>query len=53
MAGCLHGLALMKLSIVLESILLHKIEVALARFYYHVIVNDIKDSYRKKLAKAG
>ena len=43
----------MRLSIVLESIWLHKIEAALARFNYHVTVNDIKDTYRKKLAKAG
>ena len=43
----------MRLSIVLESIWLHKIEVALASIIFHVIENDIKDTYRKKLAKAG
>ena len=43
----------MRLSIVLDSIWLHKIEAALARFNYHVTVNDIKDTNRKKLAKAG
>ena len=43
----------MRLSIVVESIWLHKIEVALASINYHVIEYDIKDTYRKKLAKAG
>ena len=33
-------------SIVLESIWLHKIEVAFARFNYHVTVNDIKDTFK-------
>ena len=43
----------MRLSKVLESIWLHKIEVALASINYHVIKNDIKDTCRKELAKAG
>ena len=43
----------MRLSLVLESLRLQKIEAALARYNYHVIVNDIKDTHRKKLAKAG
>lgn len=43
----------MRLSIVLESIWLYKIEVALASINYHVIEYDIKDTYRKKLAQAG
>lgn len=43
----------MRLSIVLESIWLHKIEAALASIIFHVIENDIKDTYRKELTKAG
>ena len=43
----------MRLSIVLESLRLQMIEVALASLNYHVIEYDIKDTYRKKLAKAG
>ena len=43
----------MRLCKVLESIWLHKIEVALASIISHVIENDMKDTYRKELTKAG